>query len=256
MSAFEIAQLWIYPVKSLGGMAVERVQVTAAGSFHGDREWIVTRPDGKMLWQGDVPAMTLLSARIEHDCLVLEGPEPADRIIVAPTEGAPADVLQYGYRLAGHDQGEAAASWLSERLSTPCRLVRVGQAAHDWGGLNPLHAISMISLASLNARLGMLQPPIEPERFRPNIVLSGDHQPFEEERIGALDLGAARLLLREPCTRCELPNISRADATRSRQPLKLIGAMSKERGSTRPAAFGIYSRAEGLDLRFGQVSHI
>lgn len=256
MQSFDIAQLWIYPVKSLGGMTVERAQVTASGSFSGDREWIVSRPDGQMLWQGDIPAMTLLSARIADDGrLVLHGPRPGDAMVVAPTDGTPATVLQYGYRLSGTDQGDAVASWLSEHLSTDCRLVHVGSAAHGWGGLNPLHAISLVSLAVLNARLGtQQQAPVEPERFRPNIALTGQHEPFAEETIGALEFPGARLLLREPCTRCELPNINRVDASRGKQPLKLIGAMSKERSSTRPAAFGIYSRAEGGDLRLGQVA--
>ena len=252
MTSFRIDQIFIYPVKSLAGMAVAAAEITSSGSLRGDREWIVTRPDGSLLWQGDIPRMALLSARLDGGRLVLRGhdglpgPQPGD------ASDTPVMVEQDGYRLAGIDQGEAVAYWLTEQLASPCRLVRVGEEAHRWAGLNPIHAVSTVSLAALNARLAEQgDAAIAVERFRPNLVLSGAHPAFAEEAAGELLFEEASLRLREPCIRCELPNISLKDASRGKQPLKLIGAMSRERPAARPASFGTYCTAHGRSLRVG-----
>ena len=257
MTSFRIEQIFIYPVKSLGGMAVPHAEITPSGSLRGDREWIVTRPDGNLLWQGDIPRMTLLSARLDGDNLVLgsndglRGPQPMD------VPGQRVMVQQDGYYLAGMDQGDAIADWLTERLEAPCRLVRVGEEAHRWAGLNPIHAVSTVSLAALNARLADRgEAAIAVERFRPNLVLSGSHPAFAEEVATELRFDDASLSLREPCVRCELPNISLDDASRGKQPLKLIGAMSRERPAARPASFGTYCTAHGESLRVGMSARL
>lgn len=254
MAQFTIAQLWIFPVKSLGGMAVESATITPAGSLLGDREWIVTRPDGQMLWQGNIAVMTLLQARLQGEALEIAAPDGSLLRLDREHDGAPANVSQYGHTLPGIDAGDAAAHWLSEKLGADCRLVRVGKEAHRWGGLNPVHAVSLHSLLALNERLiAQGDEPVEAERFRPNVVLAGDHAAFAEEAIPAIRFTGPSLVLREPCMRCELPNISRADASRSKQPLKLIGGMAKGRLTAKPASFGIYATAQGESLRVGMV---
>lgn len=257
MSTFRIEQIMVYPVKSLAGMAVAEAEITTSGSLRGDREWIVTRPDGSLLWQGDIPRMTLLSARLDEGSLILRGPDGALGPPPEAESDTPVMVEQEGYRLAGLDQGDAVATWLTEWLGSPCRLVRVGEQAHLWAGLNPIHAVSTVSLAVLNARLAERgEATIAVERFRPNVVLSGMHAAFAEEAAMELLFEEASLCLREPCVRCELPNISLEDASRGKQPLKLIGAMSRERPTARPASFGTYCTAHGKALRVGMATQL
>ena len=232
-------------------MAVSDAHITASGSLRGDREWVVVRPDGSLIWQGDVPRMTLLSASLD-DGLVLRGHDGARGPQAVDVLHGQTTVRQDGYTLTGVDQGDDVANWLSGQLGTPCRLVRTGEEAHRWGGLNPIHAVSLVSLSALNARLAEQgEVPIEVERFRANVVLSGSHDAFDEELATELTFPDATLVLREPCVRCELPNISRRDASRGKQPLKMIGAMSRDRPAARPASFGIYCAAKGTSLRVG-----
>lgn len=255
MAEFVIERILIYPVRSLGGMTMTQAEITPAGSLLGDREWVVVRPDGSLLWQGDIPRMTLLSASLVDGELAVRGHDGAFGPGTKDTMGGITMVRQDGYFVPGIDQGDAIALWLSEQLEEPCRLVRTGAEAHRWGGLNPIHAVSLISLAALNARLlDEGQAAVEAERFRPNVVLSGRHGAFDEERVESIQFEGASLLLREPCVRCELPNISRVDASRGKQPLKLIGAMSRNRPSARPASFGTYCAARGEVLRSGMAS--
>lgn len=255
MADFRIETLLIYPVRSLGGMSVSSAQITPGGSLLGDREWIVVRPDGSLIWQGDIPRMTLLSAWLDDGDLVLSGHDGH----IAPKAQDVLDgqtiITQDGFTLAGIDQGPEIANWLSDQLGTRCRLIRLGEEAHRWGGLNPIHAISLASLSVLNTRLaGQGNEPVEAERFRPNVILSGSHSAFDEELVSEIAFSGASLVVREPCVRCELPNISREDASRSKQPLKMIGAMSRDRQAARPASFGIYCTAKGKSLSIGMGS--
>ena len=168
--------------------------------------------------------------------------------------GPPVDLIMYKRPFTGIDAGDAAATWLSQALGAPLRLVRIGDAAHRWDGLNPVHVLSEASIAALNDALSEQgNDTVVPMRFRPNVVLASAElpSPYFEETNTVLDFGAARIRLREPCVRCELPNIGLLDASRGKQPLKIIGRLSKARPTAAPASFGTYCAAEGELLRTG-----
>jgi uncharacterized protein YcbX len=251
-----IRELWIYPVKSLGGVRVDRAEITAAGSLALDREWIVVGADDRMVWQGDIPRMTLIRVALDEAALVLsmDGLEPLR--LPRDHTGEPRTLTMYKREFAGIDAGDVAAGWLSRVLGQSLRLVRIGDAAHRWDGLNPVHVVSDASLTALNEALAeQADEPVVSMRFRPNVVLGGGG-PFLEEENAVLDFGEARLRLREPCVRCELPNISLVDASRGKQPLKIIGRLSQDRPTAKPASFGVYCSAEGTMLRPGMAAEI
>lgn len=254
MADIFIRELWIYPVKSLGGVRVERALATAVGSLAFDREWIVTDPDCRMLWQGDIPRMTLVRVALGDAALTLGRDGHPDFTLPLDHPGRAVTTTMYKHDLHGTDAGDAAADWLSTALGTPVRLVRLGDAAHRWSGLNPVHIVSDASIAALNEALfEQADAPVTTPRFRPNIVLASTttRDAWLEETAPVLDFGDARLVLREPCVRCELPNISLVDASRGKQPLKLIGQLSKSRPAAKPASFGTYAAIEGRELRTG-----
>jgi uncharacterized protein YcbX len=242
-----LAQIWVYPIKSLGGVRVARAAVTEAGSLRLDREWVVVDTAGHKLWQGDLPRMALTRCSLDAAAITVTAPGMAPLVVPRRHDGPACRISMYKHAFEGVDAGEEAAAWLSEALGRAVRLVRIGAGAHGWPGLNPVHVVSLASLTALNVRLALIgEPPVELERFRPSLVLDGGDQPaFFEEQYEAIRFGAAELIYREPCVRCQLPNISRLDASRQRQPLKLIGGMSRNRPTAAPAAFGIYARLAG-----------
>lgn len=265
--AIVLAQIWVYPIKSLGGVRMPRAAVTAAGSLALDREWVVIDRNDHKLWQGDLPRMALTRCGLEAQDITVSFPGMETLRLARHHAGPPRTITMYGQRFAAVDAGDEAAGWLSEALRDTVRLVRIGDAAHRWPGLNPVHVLSTASLAALNsALLARGEVAVEIERFRPSLVLDspGDTLPaFFEERFEAIRLGDTELEFLAPCIRCALPNISRRDASRGRQPLKLIGALSRERSSAAPAAFGTYARlarattlaegAAGIPLRVRDV---
>lgn len=259
MAKVFIRELWIYPVKSLGGVRVDEATITSAGSLSLDREWLVVDDNRNKMWQGDIPRMTLVRVTLTPNQLLLDMAGRPTLTLRRDHDGEAVDVTMYKRTFAGIDAGDEAAVWLSDALGQSLRLVRIGDGAHRWDGLNPVHVVSDASLASLNeALLEQNDDAVVPMRFRPNVVLAARDaaDPFFEESNPLLDFGAARILLREPCVRCELPNISLVDASRGKQPLKLIGRLSKDRPHAAPASFGTYCRAEGTTLRVGMEATV
>lgn len=254
-----IRELWIYPIKSLGGVRVEVASITTAGSLALDREWIVVDAADRMVWQGDIPRMTLVRIALSDHTLTLSMDGMAPLPLARDHGGETRTVTMYKRNFRGVDAGDQAAAWLSDALGQPLRLVRLGDAAHRWDGLNPIHVVSDASIVALNEALAEQgDDTVVPMRFRPNVVLGSDGPPpaWLEERNSLLDFRDARIRLREPCVRCELPNISLADASRGKQPLKLIGRLSQQRPTAAPASFGTYCTAEGATLRTGMTAEI
>lgn len=251
-----IRELWIYPVKSLGGVRVETAAITRAGSLALDREWIVVDTDSKMVWQGDIPQMTLVRVELDKRFIVLSMDGHYALRMSRRHDGAKVSVSMYKRLFAGIDAGDIASEWLSGALGAKVRLVRIGAAAHRWSGLNPVHVVSDASLTALNeALVEQGDDAVAAMRFRPNVILAGGDAYFEE-RNAVLNFGAASLALREPCVRCELPNISLVDASRGKQPLKIIGRLSQYRPLAKPASFGTYCAASGAELRTGSTAEI
>jgi len=251
-----IRELWIYPIKSLGGVRVEKAAITAAGSLALDREWIVVDAENRMVWQGDIPRMTLVRVALDDTALTLSM-DGLDPLRIPRDHGGDERALtMYKRAFTGIDAGDAASAWLTTALGQALRLVRIGDDAHRWDGLNPLHVVSDASLTALNeALVEQGDETVVSQRFRPNVILANGTA-FLEEQNSVLDFGEARIRLREPCVRCELPNISLVDASRGKQPLKIVGRLSQDRPTAKPASFGTYCTAEGAVLRTGMVAEI
>lgn len=259
MGQIFIRELWIYPVKSLGGVRVDEAAITGAGSLALDREWLVVDQSLNMVWQGDIPRMTLVRVSLTPERLTLELAGHSALTILRHHAGTSVDVSMYKRPFSGVDAGDEAAAWLSDALGQPLRLVRIGAAAHRWDGLNRLHVVSEPSLAALNQALfEQGDEPVVPMRFRPNVLVGARDAvgAYFEESNQILDFGSSRIHLLEPCVRCELPNISLIDASRGTQPLKIIGRLSKNRRHAAPASFGTYCRAEGASLRVGAEASV
>lgn len=261
-----IQSLYIYPVKSCSGVAVERAVVTERGFEH-DREWMIVGADDlRFLTQREEPRLALIETRLDAGALVLTAPGSGSLAIDASAEGEWIEVLCWRDRCAAFDLGAQPAQWLSEFLRRPVRLVRFDRRhrrasdpswTHEVEALNkfsdgfPWLVLSQASLDDLNTRLAV---PVPMNRFRPNIVL-GDVPAFAEDRIYELDWDGVRLRLVKPCTRCAITTTDQSTGERhSDEPLRTLRSY---RFSKKPMGvlFGqnaILMAGAGRELRTGQ----
>lgn len=250
-----VSGLFLYPVKSLRGFAVDAAEVDALG-FVGDRRFLVVDRDWQFLTQRTIPAMARINTALDAEHLTLSA-DGAGAIAVRRASDAAAALrtvtIWRSPGLLAEDCGDEAAQWLTAFLGTDCRLVRIGDkflrpvlksaaAAGDvvhFADAVPLLAISEASLADLNDRLAQRgEPPAVMDRFRPNIVLAGCG-PYAEDawprfRIGALTLRAAG-----PCARCIVTTTDQTTGERTGpEPLRTLASYRRDPADSTRINFG------------------
>ncbi|WP_120971460.1 MOSC N-terminal beta barrel domain-containing protein [Comamonas sp. lk] len=223
----QIAQLWIYPVKSCAGIAVQQAQLSRHG-LQWDRHWMVVDEQGEFLTQRTHPRMALIRPEIGSEHLRLHFPGLDALQLPLTAQGAKRRARVWKDVVDAWDLGEwaqPARQWLSAALQTDAQLVRFDaaqprQASERWVGQDeapthfadgyPLLVLSQAAVDELNERLEQLaEPAVDARRFRPNIVISG-LEAHDEDRVELLHLlESAGVSLRpcKPCTRCPIPDI-------------------------------------------------
>ncbi|MGE0786884.1 MAG: MOSC domain-containing protein [Sandaracinaceae bacterium] len=260
MSVLELAEIWIYPVKSLCGVRVERAEVGELGVEH-DRRYMLVDPTGRFVTQREHPSLAAVSAELTADGLVLTTPGGA-RVSVGRT-GEPRRVTIWGDPVEAVDVGADAAALLSDHVASPVRLVympssvrRRADEEHTREGdlVSFADAFSFLvthqaSLDDLNARLDV---PVDIRRFRPNLVIAGGAA-WAEDGWRELRIGEVTLRSPKPCARCAVVDV---DPDRAEPDRRVLGELARFRKVERHVNFGINYAHDGRGaLRVGMPVH-
>ncbi|RZI43510.1 MOSC domain-containing protein [Herbaspirillum sp. HC18] len=272
-----IAELNLYPIKSCAGIALREATITPAGLTVEqiyDREWMVVDAQGEFMTQRAFPKMALITPRIKADTLELRAPGMLRLEIPLglpdPEEEKTLSVRVWNDTVKAYDCDEVTATWFSNFLGTPCRLVRFHAdakraASAKWTGDVeaptlfsdgfPMLVISEASLADLNGKLkaqGRAALPMN--RFRPNIVIGGI-EAFEEDYVESFQAGSAKLKPVKPCARCPMPSIDQSTGEFGPNPLDILQTYRANPKLDGAITFGmnaILLEGEGQVVRVGQ----
>jgi uncharacterized protein len=266
-----ITALNVYPIKGCRGIAVESARVAATGFEH-DREWLITRPDGRFMTQREEPRLALIETALTdgqlpgEETLRLRIPDGAELTVSSAASGREVEVTVWKDRCAAFDAGDRAAEFLTAYLGSPVRLVRFDARRKrpsnpDWTpGVEALNQFSdgfpwlLASEASLEDLNSRLQRQLPMNRFRPNIVVSG-LPPFGEDRLHDITAGPVRLRRAKPCTRCIVTTTDQATGKRDgTEPLQTLRQFRLDR-ELKGVVFGqnmILIEGVGAQLRVGQ----
>ena len=249
-----ISRLFIYPVKSCGGVELQEAVLTETG-LEFDRAWMVVDEQGEFVSQRELPRMALIVPKMRFHDMVLRAPGMLALHIALDAVEQPCKVRVWDDEVSAYDMGDTAAQWISDFLGQKLRLARFDpdvrrlsslqwtrgvEALNQFSDGYPLLVASEASLDGLNARLANAgHAPVGIERFRPNVVLVGV-EAHDEDRLASLriDTGDApvELLPVKPCARCPIPNVDPATGQSSpavgdalqayRQDARLNGAVT------------------------------
>lgn len=275
-----IRHLFIYPIKSCAGIAVEEARLVESG-LQWDRAWMVTDMDGALRTQRELPRMVLVQPALAGDELVLNAPGmPELRLPTAVPSGAQnarnaaTRARVWSDTVDALDMGEEAAGWFSRYLEVPCRLVRFNPEYRrivdsDWTGEVeavtqfadgfPLLVTSTASIDELNQRLqAAREQTVDVRRFRPNLVIDGVES-HDEDRIDSLYIEAqeslVELRMAKPCSRCPMPDVNPDNAavgTQVNGMLRQYRADPRVNGALTFGMNAITLQGEGQWLRVGQ----
>ena len=192
-----------FPVKSMAGEAMTQAELDWQG-VDGDRQWAWLKAGDRTRfpWFTGRDLSALVRHRATYD-------DPADPRRSGVTVEGPD-----GRRLPIGDP--ALREMLEAQAGRALTLMQLGRGAHD---AMPVSIVSTASFAALDAAHGS---PVDPRRFRCNIVVESATReqdwPGRNVRLG----GSAALLLAEGAPRCAMVTIDPDTAARSPAVLRTV----------------------------------
>ena len=229
----KVSQLFIYPVKSLAGIAINKALVTDRG-FEYDRRWMLVDKYNLFISQRVVPEMALLKAEITDHGIKIDYQLKNSAYIIPfqPETNEFADVAIWDDTCRGQFVSNEADTWFSKMLDFPCRLVYMPdettrttdprytpeKSITSFSDAYPFLIIGQSSLDDLNSRLDEQLPM---NRFRPNIVFTGG-MPFEEDLMNTFTIGDITFHGVKLCARCIMTTINQDTAVKNKEPLKTL----------------------------------
>ncbi|MFH8471779.1 MOSC domain-containing protein [Streptomyces sp. NPDC018000] len=262
-----VRELTYYPVKGCAGTTVDSAQVVDTGLEHDRTFMVVDAADGAFRSQRTHPSMAAIRVEVLDTGAVLalsaDGVEPLH--LKVDRDGPRRDVSMFDRPLgAAADQGDEVAEWFSDALGAKSRLVRVapGFDRDGWGdtpgkvNFADAHAVLVASTASLdglNARITARgdAEPVPMDRFRPNIVLTGNDEPHFEDRVRRMILGSVELAHSVRATRCAVPMVDQRTGRRAGpEPIRTLSTYRREPEYKNKVSFG----AKNAVVRGGVVS--
>lgn len=225
-----LSEIWIYPIKSLGGIRLQKASLKEQG-LQWDRRWMLLDENEQFLTQRQFPGMALLDVSLRRDSLQVTHRKKSMSALEIPLElRMPAEVLDapiWDDRSKAFSVGKEANRWFSEALDRSCRLVFMPEEGErtvtgktsgrqqkvSFADGYPILLIGQASLNDLNSRL---KEPVPMNRFRPNLVFTGG-TPFEEDGWHSFTIGGKQFWAEKPCARCVVTTIDQYTARKNKK---------------------------------------
>lgn len=234
----KIISIYIYPIKSLGGISVQTSTLLERG-LEFDRRWMIVDSNGVFVTQRQFPALVLFSVSITDLGLSIQNGNKSN-IVQIPLDplGKKVEVKVWDDFVRATEVSEEVSEWFSNQLNQDVRLVFMGKdsnrlidtkyANHNetvsFADGYPVLIANTASMDDLNLRL---ENKISIERFRPNIVVLGN-EAFEEDKWTNITLGNSRVKVVKKCARCVMVNINPNTAVKEKEVLQKLSTYRKE----------------------------
>lgn len=229
-----VKDIFIYPIKSLGGIRLSEAVVEEKG-FQFDRRWMLVDEEGIFISQRDYPQLALLSIELgKSELLVFHKNEKA-KLIQIPFDLATdpeLTVTVWDDQVVAKVVHPEISQWFSEILGKAVNLVIMPENSHR--KVDPRYAVNgesvsfadgmpylLIGQESLNDLNSRLETPIPMDRFRPNIVFTGG-TPFLEDSLRKIKIGQLEFQIVKPCARCVLTTVDQESGVKGKEPLKTL----------------------------------
>lgn len=256
-----ISHLYVYPIKSLGGIELTEARLTDRGIEH-DRRWMLVDENNRFLTQREFPQMALLRTAIHaNELTVYEKGNEVDaiRVNLYPTETATVRVQVWDDVVEAIVMEYEINQWFSDKLNRVCKLVYMPDASqrkvdadyalnNELTGFSDAFPVLMIGQASLDDLNSRLTTAVPMNRFRPNIVFTGGTA-FEEDTMNYFQINGIDLYAVKPCARCVVTTTDQETGIIAKEPLKTLASY---RTGNNKVYFGqnILYKQEGI-LRVG-----
>jgi uncharacterized protein len=195
-----LAQITLYPIKSLDGISVDQAPLLASGALKGDREFAIVDYQGKFVHGKRTPVIHQLRA----------GFDLAQRTVTLNRQG---DAQATTFHL--DQQRIPLENWLSNFFGFPVKLIQNSEMGFPDDTHSPGPTlISTETIAAVTSWFPELTVPELRSRLRTTLEITNT-EAFWEDRLYAqagnlvpFQIGTAHFLGVNPCQRCIVPTRS------------------------------------------------
>jgi len=248
-----LTNIYIYPIKSCKGIAVQKAKIGPYG-LENDRRWMVYNTStNRFCTQRVIPIMALIAPSFVGGNMCLDFPtKPTIKVPISgknqKQEPIVSNIGIWKDDVRGVDEGDDVAAWISDCLQTPgLRLIRMcdnhdRSIPQEWMHKDmevdrqlvsyadgfPFLLASEESLQELNSRLPSGVDKLPMMRFRPNLVVKGLDAGFEEDTWTKIKIGNTVFRVTKKCTRCKLTTVDPTKGSfAGNEPLNTLGTFRK-----------------------------
>lgn len=228
-----VSRLFVYPVKSLGGVALQHAEISDRGLKH-DRRWMLIDDNNRFLSQRSHAHMALFKITFADDGFTITYQADQSSIFIdfdSPL-GQSIRVSIWDDECSANLLNDEWDSWFTQKLCMNCRLVYMPDEAYrpvdskyasrkegvSFADAYPFLAMTEASLEKLNEKLSNA---VFVDRFRPNIVFAGAEAHFED-RMAEFTINDIRFFGVKPCARCVMVGIDQQTAEAYKEPMKTL----------------------------------
>lgn len=237
----KIQNLYSYPIKSTQGINLKEVNITKIG-FENDRYFGIADTQNKIITARENPKLLQIHTEINRNNLTIHFGNESQTVDIS-NEHSSIKLFLFNKETTGKVFNNKINIWLSQILDAESKLVTIDNnqlrvtegTPISFSDCYPIHLISEDSVNALNNKLNT---PVEINRFRPNIIISG-LKPFEEENWTHLTIGTCEFKVISQTERCTLITINpfTGQKDKKQEPLRTL---AKEFKSNDKVNFGIY----------------
>jgi uncharacterized protein YcbX len=217
-----------FPIKSCRGVNVESAELVERGLAQ-DRRYMLVDESGRFITQREEHGLARVDVRVAHGGWLVSAPESGSFFLPETTEEGEPVVTEVWRSTVSALAVSEGSRWFSLLLGRPVRLVYFPDDSErevegEPGSLvafqdaYPFLIVSRESLDDLNRRLA---EPLEMERFRPNLVVSGV-TPYAEETWHRFRIGDVRFRMTRPCVRCVVTTLDPRTGDGGKEPLATL----------------------------------
>lgn len=237
MNRLKLSEIWIYPIKSMGGIRLSSAKVMEKGLQY-DRRWMLVNGENGFMTQREYPSMALFKPTLQKTGFSIAH---SGSIFFLPFENQllpqPIKTLVWKDEVTTFEINIEFSEWFSKRLGLSCKLVQFPE--ENQRPVDPSYQINQenVSLAdgypfliigesSLNDLNGRMTQPIPMNRFRPNLVFTGG-TPYEEDNWKFFTIGVNKFAGVKPCGRCVMPTINQQTGEKGKEPTATLANYRK-----------------------------
>jgi uncharacterized protein len=237
MAELKLTQIWIYPIKSLGGISLSSATVMEKGLEY-DRRLMLVDETGTAMTQRVFPKMALFKSSVDKGLLTITHLQHSMKLdLKNPPVSSPITVTIWDDTVSALEVDGSYKQWFSDLLGYDCRLVYFPEensrpvdpryeVNHEHVSLADAYPFLIIGQSTLDDLNSRLPESVPMNRFRPNFVFTGG-EAFEEDTWRNISIGSTRFVGVKLCARCQLPTVNQDTGERGQEPLKTLSTYRK-----------------------------